>query len=40
MVGKEWVFDISRLKKLGFEPLMKREEIVKDLVNPEDFPIP
>ncbi|NPD88176.1 MAG: NAD(P)-dependent oxidoreductase [Asgard group archaeon] len=40
MVGKEWVFDISKLEKLGFKPIMQREEIIEDLTHPEDFPVP
>ncbi|MHA1954776.1 MAG: NAD-dependent epimerase/dehydratase family protein, partial [Candidatus Heimdallarchaeaceae archaeon] len=40
MVGKEWIFDTSRLENLGFASSMQREEIVRDLVYPEDFPVP
>ena len=40
MVGKEWIFDISKLKNMGYEPMMIREAIIKDTVLPEDIPIP
>lgn len=40
MVGREWTFDISKIKKLGFEPIMKKEDIIKDIVSEEVIPIP
>jgi UDP-glucose 4-epimerase len=40
MVGREWTFDIEKIKKLGFEPIMKKEEIIKDLVTGEFVPVP
>ena len=40
MVGREWTFDIDKIKKLGFEPIMKKEEIIKDIISEEVIPIP
>ncbi|MCG3221816.1 MAG: NAD(P)-dependent oxidoreductase [Candidatus Heimdallarchaeota archaeon] len=40
MVGREWVFDITKLEKLGYKPMMEREAIIKDTIYPEDVPIP
>jgi len=40
MVGREWVFDTKKIEKLGFKPIMDREEIIKDVVYPEPIPVP
>ncbi|MHA2358273.1 MAG: hypothetical protein ACXABK_05850, partial [Candidatus Heimdallarchaeaceae archaeon] len=40
MVGREWVFDTSKIEKLGYKPIMEREEIIKDVIYPETIPVP
>ncbi|MHA1200032.1 MAG: NAD-dependent epimerase/dehydratase family protein [Candidatus Heimdallarchaeaceae archaeon] len=40
MIGKEWIFDIDKLKQLGYTPLMNLEDTVKDTVYDELFPVP
>lgn len=40
MIGKEWIFDTNKLEQLGYTPKMNLEEIVKDTVSEEVFPVP
>lgn len=40
MIGKEWIFDIEKLKKLGYKPLMNLENTIKDATYEEIFPVP
>ena len=40
MVGKEWIFDTSKIEKLGYKSLMEKNDILKDLIFPEHYPIP
>ncbi|TFG09489.1 NAD(P)-dependent oxidoreductase [Candidatus Heimdallarchaeota archaeon] len=40
MIGKEWCFDIEKLKHLGYTPRMNLEDIIEDVVSEEIFPIP
>ncbi|MHA1687330.1 MAG: NAD-dependent epimerase/dehydratase family protein [Candidatus Heimdallarchaeaceae archaeon] len=38
MIGKEWTFDISKLKGLGYKPKMSLQLIIKDLVKEKPIP--
>ncbi len=40
MVGKEWIFATDKLERLGYTPMMNLEEIVKDTVFDELYPVP
>lgn len=40
MVGKEWIFATDKLEQLGYTPMMNLEEIVKDTVFDEIYPVP
>ncbi len=40
MVGKEWIFATDKLEQLGYTPMMNLEEIVKDTVFEEIYPVP
>ncbi len=39
MIGKEWIFDTEKLEQLGYTPKMKLEDIVKDTVTEEVYPV-
>ena len=40
MIGREWVFDTSKLEKLGYKPLMETKTIIQDTIYSEEFPVP
>ncbi|MCG3215569.1 MAG: NAD-dependent epimerase/dehydratase family protein [Candidatus Heimdallarchaeota archaeon] len=40
MVGREWVFDTSKIEKIGYKPLMDKDSILKDLVLADPIPVP
>ncbi len=40
MVGKEWIFATDKLEQLGYTPMMNLEEIVKDTIFDELYPVP
>ncbi len=40
MIGKEWIFDIDKLKQLGYTPSMNIENIIEDVLTEELYPVP
>ena len=40
MIGRDWVFDYSKLIKLGYKPMMSIEFIIKDLIKQAHFSAP